>query len=62
VVESPVIPVTIPCPSCGKKALVVNGAVATWIQVPESHCACGYVGPIEWTNPRIQGASPAHVD
>jgi hypothetical protein len=57
----PVEPVVIPCPNCGEKALTVNGAVATWIQIPESHCACGYSGVIEWTNPRLQDAPLAQV-
>ena len=46
-------PVIIPCPNCGAKVATVNGAVATWIQIPESHCDCGYSGVIEWTNPRF---------
>ena len=50
----PIEPVIIPCPNCGTKALTVNGAVARWIQIPESHCDCGYSGVIEWTNPRFQ--------
>jgi hypothetical protein len=52
---SGVEPVIIPCPACGAKAVTVNGAVAKWIQIPESHCDCGYSGVIEWTNPRLQG-------
>jgi hypothetical protein len=54
-------PVIIPCPSCGEKALTVNGAVAKWIQIPESHCDCGFSGPIEWANPRFSTALLAQV-
>ena len=59
--ESGIDPVTISCPSCGAKALTVNGAVATWIQIPESHCPCGYSGVIEWTNPHLQDVSLAQA-
>jgi hypothetical protein len=45
--------VVVPCPRCGEKITTVNGAVVEWIGIPDAHCACGFSGAIEWSNPRF---------